>query len=54
MTDQFTRQVQEILSATKDARVPENVKALAHRVLNHPAEVLAEDERFANSTLPPA
>jgi phasin len=29
MTDQFTRQVQEILSATKDARIPENVKALA-------------------------
>ncbi|HEY8277656.1 MAG TPA: phasin family protein [Methyloceanibacter sp.] len=29
MTDQFTRQVQEILSAGKDARIPENVKALA-------------------------
>ena len=29
MTDQFTRQVQEILAATKDARIPENVKALA-------------------------
>ena len=28
MTDQFTRQVQEILTA-KDARIPENVKALA-------------------------
>ena len=29
MNDQFTRQVQEILAATKDARIPENVKALA-------------------------
>jgi len=29
MTDQFTRQVQEILAAAKDARIPENVKALA-------------------------
>jgi phasin len=29
MTDQFTRQVQEILTAAKDARIPENVKALA-------------------------
>jgi hypothetical protein len=29
MTDQFTRQVQEILAAAKDASIPENVKALA-------------------------
>ena len=29
MTDQFTRQVREILAATNDARIPENVKALA-------------------------
>jgi phasin len=29
MTDQFTRQAQEILAAAKDARIPENVQAFA-------------------------
>ncbi|MCH9764593.1 MAG: phasin family protein [Alphaproteobacteria bacterium] len=29
MTDQFTRQTQEFFEATKDARIPENVQAMA-------------------------
>lgn len=29
MTDQFTRQAQDMLNAAKDARIPENVQAMA-------------------------
>ncbi len=29
MNDQFTRQAQEIFSAAKDARIPENIQAFA-------------------------
>jgi hypothetical protein len=28
MNDQFTRQAQELFSAAKDARIPENVQAM--------------------------
>lgn len=39
MNDQFTRQAQEMLSAAKDARIPENIQAIAEDSVNKTREV---------------
>ena len=38
MNDQFTRQAQEMFSAAKDARIPENMQALAEDSVNRSRE----------------
>ena len=38
MNDQFTRQAQEIFSAAKDARIPENIQAFAEDSVNKSRE----------------
>ena len=38
MNDQFTRQAQEMFSAAKDARIPENIQALAEDSVNKSRE----------------